>query len=282
MLKYISHILLIFVGSFFFSAEIDANENELVSLFNELKLSDNDSLSNNISLRIEQKLCEELRTDDSSFYRPYSQLVNLGKCYSEDKELRIYTWSYPLQDKSFGYGGIIEFKPTKKRKKANIKPIILNAHEGNYMPQIGNKISSSNWYGALYYKIIPTKFDGKTYYILLGWSGYDAVSDFKIAETLRIENMGKRVIFGGVNLFKGKGRAQNRILLQFSNDAHVALNYDPEGEKIIMDHLSPSLPGYQGVYSYYGPDFSYDAYVFDKKNNGLWMLQEDIDVKNKE
>ena len=46
---------------------------------------------------------------------------------------------------------------------------------------------------------------------------------------------------------------------------------------IMFDHLSPSRPSYTGNYEYYGPDFSYDGFRFEKD---AWVLTEQIDMRN--
>jgi len=46
---------------------------------------------------------------------------------------------------------------------------------------------------------------------------------------------------------------------------------------IVFDHLSPSKPSLVGVYEFYGPDFSYDGYKFEK---GMLELYPDIDIRN--
>lgn len=271
------------------SLGVDAHEREtyspdtqhLVELFDNLKSSDNDSLSIAVSEQISQEMGNLLQ-NDSTFDYHFDELANMGKCYSDDKELRIYTWNYPLSDKTYGYGGFIQLKPSRKRGKQHRKPIALTTNGSAYIPSAGSRIATNNWYGALYYKAIKTKKEGNEYYILLGWGGGDALSDYKVAETLKLAKNGKTATLGSVTPFKGKGKPANRIVLQYNNDARVALNYDQNNKRLIMDHLAPSDAFYKDIYSYYGPDFTYDAYQFDKKSKGQWLLIENIDAKNSE
>ncbi len=257
-------------------------EDEIAVLFDSLRSSSSDSMSHAIGKEISKKMGTLLETSDSSFYAPLNKLKFMGKCYSDNGDIRVYTWNYPLSDKTYGYGGYVQFKPTKKRIKQQVKPIALNTYGNAYLPKAGPRVSSNNWYGALYYSIISTKKDGDNYYIFLGWGGNDALSDFKVAETVKISNNDKKITFGGVSAFNSNGKSTNRLVLQFSNDARVSLDYDNANKRIIMDHLSPSDPFYNGIYSYYGPDFTYDAYLFDKKSKGVWRLQENIDAKNQD
>ena len=58
----------------------------------------------------------------------------------------------------------------------------------------------------------------------------------------------------------------------------MSLKFEPEYNRIIYDHLSPETPSMTGFYSYYVPDFSYDAFVFYKSK---WILQEAVVGVNK-
>lgn len=286
IIKVTAYLLLTFIGTLTTRAEeeglLHIQSGKIALLFDTLRQSTSDSLSHTLNTRIEQAFEKLLTSNDSSYYSSFENLPNIGKCYSSDGNIRIYTWNYPLSDKTFGYGGYIQFKPLKKNKGKKLKPIALKTAGEAYLPKTGVKIGTNNWYGALYYKAIATKKDGQEYYILLGWSGNDALSDFKTIETLKIAQNKKTATLGSTNAFAGSGRPTNRIVLQYNNNAKVALDYDESKKSIVMDHLSPSDPFYKDIYSFYGPDFTYDAYVYDKKNKGVWRLVENIDQKNKD
>ena len=57
----------------------------------------------------------------------------------------------------------------------------------------------------------------------------------------------------------------------------MSLKYNNELKMIVFDHLSPFESRYQGVYQFYGPDFSYDGLEFNK---GIWRLISDVDARN--
>jgi hypothetical protein len=57
----------------------------------------------------------------------------------------------------------------------------------------------------------------------------------------------------------------------------MMLRYDKNSEMIILDHLAPPSDLYKDNFRFYGPDFSYDGYVYEKGN---WVLTKDIDVRN--
>jgi len=56
----------------------------------------------------------------------------------------------------------------------------------------------------------------------------------------------------------------------------MMLIYDTKFNMIVMDHLSPSSPVYNGDYQFYGPDLSFDALKFE---DGLWIYESAIDYK---
>ena len=62
----------------------------------------------------------------------------------------------------------------------------------------------------------------------------------------------------------------------YSSRAHVSVSYDEGKKLIIYDHLSPSIATMEGKYQFYGPDFSFDGYKFEK---GKWIFTEDVDFK---
>ncbi len=54
----------------------------------------------------------------------------------------------------------------------------------------------------------------------------------------------------------------------------MTLEYDRKNKQIIFDHLAPPNSQYEGIYSFYGPDLSYDAYVLNKDR---WQLLLEIE-----
>jgi hypothetical protein len=137
--------------------------------------------------------------------------------------------------------------------------------------------NNEKWYGAQYYRIIPVSANTQTpYYILLGWKGNTIKSTKKVIEILRFEN-GKAVF--GMPVFDGdKNMAdKKRVIFEYTRQASMVLNYDPQMGMIIFDHLAPPDPKLEGRYDLYGPDFSYDGY---KLQNGRLRLISDLKVEN--
>ena len=66
---------------------------------------------------------------------------------------------------------------------------------------------------------------------------------------------------------------KKRVFFEHSKKTSMFLNYEPHRERIMMDHLSPESPALKQFRSYYVPDMSYDAFVYEGKK---WVLQEDV------
>lgn len=250
-------------------AQAKSPEERLARLFDSLRTCEIDSVKDELNLEIYNVLGEKLK-DPASFKESFDQLPNLGKVYSDDKKIRIYTWSFPYADRCYGYGGFIQ---TTLKDKVVTTPLLISNEA--YKPNQQGKIAANNWYGSLYYNIFLVKNKREKYYIALGWSGHNAASDFKIMETINIDGRGNASF--GKMVFNKKGKNDSRIILEYSSEAKIALNYDAASKRIIFDHLSPIEPGYQDLRVYYGPDFTYDAY---KLNKGIWYLEENIDARN--
>lgn len=262
---------IIFILSLFFAslAQAEIKEEPLVLLFDSIRTCEKDSLKSELSQKIHNQLGEILQNPESFRY-PFDKLVNLGKIYSDDKKVRIYTWSYPYTDRTNGYGGFIQ---TLIKDKVVTTPLII-AQEA-YRPNQQGRINASNWYGSLYYNLFLVKNRKEKYYVALGWSGYNAASDFKVIETITLDGKGNASL--GKMVFEKRGKNDSRIVLEYGAEAKITLSYDPSAKRIIFDHLSPIEPGYKDLRVYYGPDFTYDAYNLKK---GIWSLEENIDARN--
>ena len=131
-------------------------------------------------------------------------------------------------------------------------------------------ISSDEWYGALYYKIIPVSKGSKTIYTVLGWDYYGPSSQIKLIDAIYINGTTVKL---GSPIFKQGRETLKRVYFEHSKKSSMALNYEENRKRIIFDHLSPESPNLKNYKSYYVPDMSYDAFVYD---NGKWILEEDV------
>ena len=249
------------------------SEQRLLELFNQMQAETDDRQRIVWSGKIEHELLLALQ-DPRSFDYPFEQLTSLGKVYADDRLLRVYTWNVSLNDgRASAYGGIVQQKQT--RDQPYIVVSLKTPESVGTRPPDDKVLMSNEWYGALYYRVIPVKQKNRSYYVLLGWSSNDGITNFKVIEPIMFDSRNRLVL--GRNLFRVDRRQQPRVVFEYGAQNRMTLEYDRRGRRIIFDHLSPSSSQFQGIRAFYGPDFSYDAYVLNKDR---WQLERNIEVRN--
>ncbi len=245
-------------------------EDTLSQHFESLAQAQSDKQKKAINQKI-IRIFETILADEASFDYPFDKLQNVGKILSEDNAVRIFTWNLPYQDGTYEYFGYIQY--WKSKKEMILLPLIDKSASIS-QPQ-SSTLNNKNWFGALYYNIIHTDYKGKDYYTLLGWDGNDLFTKKKVIDIITFKDYDQAQF--GVPVFKHPNGITKRVVFEFNIRAKMVLRWDKKNEMIICDHLSPSKPQFEGQYQYYGPDFSYDAFYFE---DGFWVYQADIDVKN--
>jgi hypothetical protein len=246
-------------------------ENRLVTLLDELRASTSDDLKKEKNEPFKEYLKETLALK-ASFTYPFSNLKTVGIIDSPDKKLRIINWNVEQSDQTQLYYGFVLFEDSKKK---NILVTELIDNYQNIPPRSDEVLAADNWYGALYYKIIPIQKSGKTMYTLLGWDGNNSMSTVKLIDVLYFS--GSNIKFGSP-IFKMNGEIHKRVFFEHSKKTVMSLKYEEEYKRIIFDHLSPESPNLEGFRAFYVPDFSYDAFVYQSSK---WQLKEDVIGVNK-
>jgi TonB family protein len=214
---------------------------------------------------------EKVLQKEESFRMDFDSLKQTGILLSPDHAFRMITWNLPFDDETHKYYCYIQVPARKKKKYAVYK--LTDKSDQISSPQ-RKSLDKNNWFGALYYEIIPFPVNGKMYYTLLGWDGNNSLTRKKIIDVLYFASNGEPK-FGDDIFFKGKIPAK-RVIFEYAAQAAMSLRYHPERNQIVFDHLSPSQPEMEGMFQYYGPDFSYDAFEWEK---GKWVYKEDVDVR---
>jgi len=217
-----------------------------------------------------------------AFNYPFDSLSGISKLRSDDSKLRITTWNVPLKNGTFRYFGFVE---------VNDGHIFILQESADRPLGWENKIlTSENWYGAVYYKLISLKFNNQEYYTLLGWDGNNNNSNLKIIDILTFDSSG--IPCFGKAIFKTAEGIKNRIVIEYAEKANILLRYDYQSimiqkgsrikEKkswmIVTDRLVPMMPTMEGIRKFYVPSGDmYDAYLFDK---GFWTFVENVAVSS--
>ena len=119
-----------------FSNQVMAGSEDFV------RISNSDSLLNEFS---------RVLTIPGSFEFPFDSLKTVSRLTSEDKHFRIISWAIPKTDGSYEYSGLIQINSKKK----GLKVIKLTDRSDELQGAENQILLPKNWYGALYYRIIP-------------------------------------------------------------------------------------------------------------------------------
>ena len=173
----------------------------------------------------------------------------------EDESFTVVTWQLELGEKESRYFGYL----LKGQD-------IIQLNETNLVDDLEyDVLSSEDWAGALYYNIHTVIKNGKSFYILFGYNALKGYEHRKVAEVLTFEE--GQPVFGS-ELFKRqeegeRGIIKNRLVLDYSSDSNVSLNYNPSLGMIVHDHLIPRMGRIPGQGPTLLPDGSYIGYKWD-------------------
>ncbi|MCU4177691.1 hypothetical protein [Carboxylicivirga sp. N1Y90] len=223
-----------------------------------------DSINAILSLRLYKLWNNEARFDET-----FAQLKNLKTIYSDDRNIKICT--YNIQKNNFKHefhGAVI----SKIDDQFKVYP--LNDVSDEIRSPDRASLTNKKWYGAMYLDIVQTSDRNRNFYTLIGYKGNDEFLKTRVLDVLTIQN--GRIRFGWP-LFKTDRITRHRIIYQYASGAAMMMRYDQRSKMIVFDNLEPAQPFYKGVYRYYGPDFTYNGFKFQK---GYWILEEDIDLRN--
>ena len=246
-------------------------ESSLSLTLDSLRNASSDSLKIELNKRLKYQV-KEFLNDKAAFSYPFNKLKSIGFVDSPDKLVRIVNWNIELSDQTQKYVCFI-LKNSTKNDQIDVTELIDS--DQNCVARPEGIIEPQNWYGALYYKIIPIQKGTKTVYTLLGWDGNNSISNIKIIESLFFTGKTPKL---GSPIFKTPEGMLKRIIFEHTKKSTMSLRYEAENKRIIFDHLSPEVPSLKGYYSFYAPDLSYDAFLLD---GNRWLLKEDVIGLNK-
>lgn len=209
---------------------------------------------------------ENMLNDPKSFVFPFA-VKTLGVVDSPDKSIRLFTWNVEWEDFTQHYECFIMRFDDRRKEWLTHRLVDESAFKEERPTEI---LSENEWYGALYYQIVPFEKGNRDLYLVMGFDGFTAMSNRKILDVLYFS--GKQVKLGASVFREGK-EIYKRRFYEYAENAVMSMRYEPERNRVIMDHLSPESPNLKGFYAYYVPDMSYDAFVYDK---GKWELKEDV------
>lgn len=210
--------------------------------------------------------------DPRSFAMSFDTLSRIGDLRSPDGFFRLVTWNLPFDDLTNKYFAFVQYPG--RRKKDGITVIELKDTYNNLDHAERKVFSEGDWYGALYYEIIPVSGSKRRkVYTLLGWDGKDRFSSAKVVDIMTISN--GRLRFGA-DLFRWPQQNIRRLVLEYKSDAAVSLKFDPRKNRIVFNQLVPVEPTLVGMYEFYVPVLEYDALLWRR---GKWEYRQNVDVR---
>ncbi len=206
----------------------------------------------------------------NSFYYPFDSLETISKLYAPDSSFRIYTWQLVINDNVVRQHGAIQMRTYDGSLK--LYGLIDKSDVTEKLKDtVGNH---RGWIGAVYYKIIQKRSGTQNYYTLLGYDENNINTNRKIIEVLDFN--GEEPTFGGRyfsyeedTVFKS---STSRFILEYKKAAGARLNYDPEMDMIIYEHLISESNEPNKKWTLVG-DGDYEGF---KWKNGKWVHIEKV------
>ncbi|MEY4586934.1 MAG: hypothetical protein RIT05_1352, partial [Bacteroidota bacterium] len=171
-----------------------------------------------------------------SFYYPFDSVIGISKKYAPDSSFRIITWNLQYNDYYNRQRGAIQMNT--KDGKLKLFPL-RDASEFTDHPEDSIR-TAKNWIGALYYNIIKKEDQGKSFYTLFGLDPNNAKSTLKWMEVLHFNSQGEPIFGGPFFSYERDSlpkKTQLRISLEYKKNARVLMDYIPDLDLILVDHL---------------------------------------------
>lgn len=219
------------------------------------------------------KFLRDALAEDESFETSFDTIPQLGDLRSGDGYFRMINWNVPMDDQTQRYYCFVQYYDKKEKL---YKVVELQRGFKRLEGESRKVFSDRDWYGALYYKIIPSKTrsgNRKKTYMVLGWDGHDRYSSIKVIDVMIISPRGIKF---GADIFHHTERNIKRIILEYKSDASVSLRYDKKRKMIIFNQLVPMQPELEGMREFYIPLLEFNAFQW---KNRKWRYIENVDVK---
>lgn len=209
----------------------------------------------------------------NSFYYPFDSVETMTVQYPKDSSFRIFTWQYEINEQNFRQKGAIQ----KNTADGSLSLFpLFDASEYGDAPNDTVR-QSSNWIGAIYYKIIQNQMpDGQQVYTLLGYDENGYRSTKKWVDVLTFGANGQPQFGGDYFNFGGNDslwqRSWKRFNIEFKKEGRARLTYDDEKGVIVFDHLISESKQPEKKYTYI-PDGDFEGL---KWQNGKWNYIENV------
>jgi len=201
----------------------------------------------------------------NSFYYPFDSVQGISRIYSPDSTFRIFTWNISFDDYYSRQRGAIQIRTND----GSLKLVALRDCSEFTADAMDSIRTKTNWIGAVYYDIVKTNYNGKSYYTLIGFDNNSVMSNKKWIEVMTFDQRNEPVFGGQYFNYQQdsvKRATQYRYSLEYKKEARAILKYDEDSKLIIVDHLISETDEPDNKWTYV-PDGDYEAF---KWQNGQW------------
>jgi hypothetical protein len=77
----------------------------------------------------------------------------------------------------------------------------------------------------------------------------------------------------GAPVFNVEKGSPKRFIMEYADDVSASIKYRAGEKRFVFDHLAPRGPGLEGNPAFYGPDLTFDAFVYEK---GKWVFESNV------
>lgn len=216
----------------------------------------------------------------NSFYYPFDSVQGISKLYAPDSTFRIFTWQISF-DNEYNFTrqrGAIQYRTPD----GSLRLVPLKDYSEFADNPVDSVRTKDTWIGAVYYNIIANQYNGRKYYTLFGIDGNSYRSNKKWIEVLSFDKNNMPVFGGPFFTFTQdsvKRQPQYRYSIEYKKEAATTLNYDPDLQMILVDHLISEADDPDSPWTFI-PDGDYEGFKWE---NGRWVhINKVFDYKLKD
>jgi hypothetical protein len=216
------------------------------------------------------KLFKETLGQEGTFTHRFDSLQMISFLYPADSSFRVITWQLFANKNQYEHYGFIQTANGKLFDLADRSDAIIYPDR--------KELGTNEWYGAVYYNMKEYKTkEGKPIYVLFGYDGYGLYMRSKVLDVLTFKDgtpiFGKE-IFEVKKVTPPRSKREKasvssslrmRLIFEYSAESSMSLNFNPDINAIMFDHLQAVQGQYQGQGNTFLPDGTYEALEWNGK-----------------
>ncbi len=202
----------------------------------------------------------------NSYNYAFTKVENIAIQKPMDGAFRVFTWQLFIDETEYRYFGYVQLNRSKSVffELSDASRKLENAEKEVLKPE--------NWFGAIYYNVKEFKTKDGMKYLMFGYNANNQYEKIKVCDVLTVKS--GHITFGSpvfeINDIQGVRKQKlHRLVLNYSADAVLRLNFDPEMNIVIHDHLEQIGTKDPNIPFTYVPDGTYEA--FELQKDGTWM-----------